>query len=424
MRLPLAIALLSWPSFALQPLNAFVTSALDRNPDVLEAKANALQQGAQADVALGHVLPGIAARGSYTRNQYDSILDLTAFGAGVTTIVPLNQWDAAATVTVPLIDAAGWARTSAAKTSAQSADLQLAAARLAMEAQVAQDYYQLVANLAVAAAARQALDASQENLRLTRNRVEAGVAQGLDADRAVADVEAQNQQVSNAELQVLLAARALESTSGLAPDASQVMALADDLHAEPPLPSFEDAFERLPSVAASAAGTEAADEQARVQRFSLLPSLSGSFAEHGTTASGFVGHDWTWQAVLALSWNLDLTSFAGIRSQDAAADAARAREQRTRLAAHDAIYREWQSVAAGIARSRSARAGQAAAAHAAQQARDRYEAGTVVQLDLLQAQRDAFAAEVARIQADADLINARAQLRLAAGHPLTERSLQ
>jgi outer membrane protein TolC len=56
--------------------------------------------------------------------------------------------------------------------------------------------------------------------------------------------------------------------------------------------------------------------------------------------------------------------------------------------------------------------------HAADLAQDRYRAGVATQLDLLQAQRDAFAAEVSRIQADADLINARAQLRIAAGRSL------
>lgn len=40
------------------------------------------------------------------------------------------------------------------------------------------------------------------------------------------------------------------------------------------------------------------------------------------------------------------------------------------------------------------------------------------QLDLLQAQRDAFIADVNRIQADAELANARAQLRLASGRSL------
>jgi outer membrane protein TolC len=44
--------------------------------------------------------------------------------------------------------------------------------------------------------------------------------------------------------------------------------------------------------------------------------------------------------------------------------------------------------------------------------------GTITQLDLLQAQRDAFNAEVSRIQADADLVNARVQLRLSAGQSL------
>src|SRR5207248_940886 len=172
------LLLFSVPAFALQPLNAFVSSALRENPVVLEARANALQQQAQSDVALGRVLPGVSARGAYTRNQYDAQVTL---GPGQTvTVVPIDQWDGSATITIPLIDAAGWARASAAKMAANATDLQLAAARLSIEAQVAQDYYQLVANLALVAAARQALDVSQENLRLARNRYQAGVAQILE----------------------------------------------------------------------------------------------------------------------------------------------------------------------------------------------------------------------------------------------------
>jgi outer membrane protein TolC len=75
-------------------------------------------------------------------------------------------------------------------------------------------------------------------------------------------------------------------------------------------------------------------------------------------------------------------------------------------------------VLANIAQSRSARAGRDASVHAAEQARVQYQAGTATQLDLLQAQRDAFRAEVTRIQNDANLLNARAQLRLAAGRSL------
>ena len=63
------LALCSLPSLALQPVEEFVAGARKRNPDELEARANLAQQQAQADSALGRVLPGVTARGSYTRNQ-------------------------------------------------------------------------------------------------------------------------------------------------------------------------------------------------------------------------------------------------------------------------------------------------------------------------------------------------------------------
>jgi uncharacterized membrane protein YbhN (UPF0104 family) len=94
---------------------------------------------------------------------------------------------------------------------------------------------------------------------------------------------------------------------------------------------------------------------------------------------------------------------------------ARAREHRARLAARDAIYLYWQTVHSDIASSQSARAQAYASAHAARLAKDRYQAGAATQLDLLTAERDAYVADVVRIQADADLGNARTQLRLAAG---------
>src|ERR1041385_4201389 len=136
--LPLVALCWSLPAFALQPLDAFVSSALGHSPDVLEAKANALQQDAQADVALGRVLPGVSARGTYTRNQYESVLP-PPFPPIV--VVPSYAWDGYGTITIPLIDVAGWTRASAAKIGAGAAELQLAAARLSIQAQVAQDYY-------------------------------------------------------------------------------------------------------------------------------------------------------------------------------------------------------------------------------------------------------------------------------------------
>jgi outer membrane protein TolC len=398
----------------------FVAGSRQRNPDTLEARANLSQQEAEADVSLGRVLPGIGARGSYTRNQYGSQIDIAAPGQPPqqVTIVPRDQWDGSATLTVPLIDLAGFRRVSAANTNAQAFRHLLASTQLLVEGQVVQGYYQVIANVALVAASSSALEVSREGLRLAQARYQAGTAAALEVDRARADVEQQVQQLAAAQLQVALAARALESTSSVKPDLSTVNALSDDLHGEPDLGTFETGLSGLPAVAAATASTRAALQQADAQRLALVPSIAGTFTEHGTNAPGFTSHDWSYQAALTLTWNLDLTSFANIRVQDAAVDATRARELRTVLSAGDAIHREWNTVLAGIARSRSARAGREAANHASAQARERYRAGTITQLDLLQAQRDAFTAEVARIQADADLVNARVQLRLSSGHSL------
>ena len=190
----------------------------------------------------------------------------------------------------------------------------------------------------------------------------------------------------------------------------------DDLHPEPGLSIFEDELPNVPSVTAAAAATRAAQQQAESQKLALLPTIAGSFTEFATNAPGFQPTNWYWQAGVTASWRFDWTNVGNIRSFDAAASARGAQELKARLAAGDAIHKYWQTVLAYIAQSRSARTGQEAAVHAAEQARVQYQAGTATQLDLLQARRDAFQASVTRIQVDANLINARAQLRLSAGH--------
>jgi outer membrane protein TolC len=417
------LVLYSLPSLALQPVKTFAAAARAYNPDSREAQANVSQQDAQVDVALGRVLPGVSARGAYTRNQYTSVITLPGFPQPLT-ITPYNQWNGSATLTVPLLDLANFRRASAARTSAASTAQTLGATGLQVESQVVQDYFQVVANLALVDASNTALNVSRQGLLLAEAQYKAGAAAILDVDRARADVEQQVQQVASAELQVALAARALQSASGVTPDLSDAVELADDLHPEPELSVFERSVGGLPSVAAAALNTRAAEEQAQAARFALFPSIAGNFTENGTNAPSFVGHDWYYQAAITFSWSLDLTNVGNIRGQDGALAAARARELRARLSAADAIHRQWNTVLAGIARSISARAGRAAAVHAAALARERYQVGTITQLDLLQAQRDAFNAEVSRIQADADLVNARVQLRLSSGQSLlaaTER---
>jgi len=413
---PIVVALVAAsPAMALQPLDVFIKAARERNPDAQQASATLAQQNAQALVALGRQLPGVFTRATYQRNQYEATVEF----AGQTSVIqPLVQRFADVMVTVPLIDLASFRRIAAANTNADSSAHALDATRLAVEGQTVQDYFQLLAAVALVATAQDYLSVSRENLRLTEAKLRAGTATRLDVDRAIADVEQQVQQLALAQLQVALVARDLQSTTSIAPDVSSAEELSDDLHAEPELSAFEVNLPNVPSVAAAAAATRAAQQLAQAEKLALLPSIAGTFTEFGTNAPGFQPSRWYWQAAIFATWSFDLTNVGNIRASDATADASRARELRVRLEAGDAIHRFWQTVAADIAQSRSARAQRDAAVHALEQARVQYRAGTATQLDLLQAQRDAFRAEVTRIQDDANLLNARAQLRLSTGRSL------
>jgi len=402
---------------ALQPLDEFLRGARTANADLAEARAARRQAGAEGDVSLGRALPRLSLRGAYTRNELETTLPQ---GTGTVTLTPHDQLDGTATLEVPLVDLASFARIGAARTLARASAAQELSTDLRVQALVSQDYYQLTANAALVEASRRALDVARASLRIAEERHRAGSGALLDVDRARAEVERNVQQLASSELQVALVARSLQSLTGTSPEIEQGAPLADDLHDEPPLERFQPRDEVIPALAAAIRSREASEQQARAQRLTLAPSLSASVTERATNTKGISGQETTWQAVVGLGWSFDLTTLAGIRVQDAAADAARAREQRARLAARDDIHRAWMTVKTDVARSRSARVEAEVSARAAKLALDRYEAGTATQLDLLQAQRDAFAAAAARIQADADLLNARAQLRVAAGESLLE----
>ncbi len=407
------------PASALQPLDEFLRGARTSGPDNAEARAVGRQLAADADTALARALPRLSLRGTYTRNQYETAIQL---GSGIppTTITPYDQLDGSATLEVPLVDLASFARIASARTNASAAATEAASTDLHVQALVAQDYYQLVADVALVASSRRALEVARAGLRIAQQRHQAGTSTLLELDRARAEVERNVQQLAAAELQVSLVARALQSAAGLTPELQDAAAPSDDLHDEAPLERFQPPDEGIPSLAAAIQRRVASEQQASAQRFALVPSLSAAMTERTSNVKGLAGRETYWQGVVALNWSFDLGTLASIRSQEAAAAAAAAREQRARLAARDDIHRAWMTVGTNIARSRSARVQAEVSARAADMALERYRVGEGTQLDLLEAQRDAFAADATRIQADADLVNSRAQLRIAAGEGLLE----
>src|SRR3954469_22277609 len=74
-RLAAALALAAAPAFALQPLSEFLKGARQANVDQAVAARTLEQQEAESMVSLGRTLPSFSARGTYTRNQFESKID-------------------------------------------------------------------------------------------------------------------------------------------------------------------------------------------------------------------------------------------------------------------------------------------------------------------------------------------------------------
>jgi outer membrane protein TolC len=430
--LSLAVLLVGRPARALQPLSVFLKGARANSVDERVAALTVVQQNAEALTALGRSLPSLSARGVYTRNEFEAKISSSQFTGGTSIpglpssesliIQPSNQLDAYFQLDVPIIDVAGWARAHAARASARAALSSAHATVLDVEKQVARSYYQLIGAEALRAAGQRTLAAAQQNLALTRERRAEGVAIDLDVDRAATEVERARESIADANLTAELSRRALVTLTGITAEGEAAVA-ADDLHEEAPLESWENrAVAASPKLAASLEQRRAAESSALAAKLALVPTVTASAQEHATNAPGFFGHNYIWVLMATASWKLDLTTLGTIRSQQAAAEIARAQAVAAGQRALDDVHESWFRVHDGIAKSRAARAEAQAAAAAAASARNRYQQGAGTQLELVQAERDAFAAEVSRIQADADLSYARASLRLDAGSALDQET--
>ena len=410
------------PASALQPLSEFLVAARGASVDNREAAMTAVEQEQEALAALGRELPDVLVRGTYTRNQFAAVFPVTDMSGATRTLTiqPSDQWDLFAQADAPLVDFGGWARARAAYRASRAARYSARATALDVQKQVARYYYALIGAEALRSSASRTLAAAQQNAELTRDRRAAGVATALDVERAQAEVERARQNIADAGLQAQLAQRALHTLTGVTASGDAV-ATPDDLHPESPLSEWEATpAARIPALAAAAEQARSAATSARAARLSLIPTLTATFVERVTNATSFIGQPNYYTFTLNLNWRLDLTTLANLRVQSSLAQLARIRDERARLAVRDQLYEAWQRVRTGIIKSQAARAQARAATLAAQYANERYLNGAGTQLDVVQAQRDAFAADVSRVQADAELAYARALLRLTAGVPLDQ----
>jgi outer membrane protein TolC len=381
----------------------------------------AVQRELEAQQAWHALLPALSAQGDLLRNQYLAQATLPSGaggGSNTATFTPLNQYDLTLTATVPILDLSRWNTIAVAKRNREVQDAHVGATEFDVAKSVATTYYQLLGANAVVLSAKRTQTAAEDNAKYLTDRNGAGFTSDLDVLRARAEVERDRQAIADAEYTRATLARSLETLTGVAVGPSLVDAVPlDDLHDEAPLEAWLSSVGGVPAVAEARAAAHAQDAIASQQRATLLPTISAQATERFTNAIGF-GISPYYTVGLVASWKLDLGTYTGARATDAAAQAAEVRAERSSATARDAIYDAWQQVRSQIAKCRAARAQRDASKQTVAVAAQKYGAGTATLLDVIQAQRDDFTAEVTSLQADADLASARASLRLASGRVL------
>lgn len=404
---------------ALQPLSTFLQAARRSNFDNREVAANTRQRAAEGDVAQTKLLPTLSASGTYTFNQYEVSFDpgaaSGASGSGTKLVIqPQHQLDGALTISVPIIDFGAWRRISAADAATNASRSQETSTQLDVETVVYHAYYELLGQEAVLDAAKRTLEVLRKNLEQVEIKVAGGTASQLDVQRARAEVARAEGDVAGSEFAVVTARRQLATATATEPEPASEF-ISDDLHAEQPLDTWLARAGNTPRVLSAQAAHRAAELSADAAESAWYPTLSANAQERFTNATSFVGRNAYFLAQLNLSWRFDWSNSHAVRAQNAAASAQQVRAERVQRAAQDSIYQSWHQVRSAIEKARAARVQIEASKLAAGLARDRYTAGAATQLDVLQAEHEAFRAEVAGIQADTALAYARASLRASAG---------
>ena len=416
-----------WEVFGDEELNGLERRALSANQNLKAAAERVQQARATARLTGNELIPSLDFNGSYRRerfspNQEPSFGSLTAntFRLPLDFSYELDLW--------------GRIRRGfeAARADAQSSLASYHNAMLTLQADVARNYFTIRALDSEIAAVDETLQLRKEQVRLVRSRFEGGIGNDLDVSRAeteLATAEAERAGISlrRAELENALAILAGENPSSFKIGVAKEVGT----YAVPPqIPAGLPAYllERRPDVAEAERQLAAANSRIGVAKAAFFPvvRLTGS--------AGFVSADLedlvNWDSrVWSVGPSVSLPLLAQVRN--------RTNLERSRSIYEEAVarYRQQILVAFGdVENSLSAirfLTEQATALdrayknaqRAAELATQRYKAGIVSYIEVVDANRATLITQRARAQLSGDRLTASVQLIKALGGGWTEAEI-
>lgn len=394
-----------------------VDTSLRQNRDLRTALAVIREFRAQYRAARGAMLPELTATGQAGRNR----VAVGTFGAQT-----FDLYRATADLIWEL-DVWGRVRrgTQAARADLAARQEDRRAIELSLIGDVATAYFDLRASDLNLEIARRTLDSRRQTLQLARQRLDQGVISELDVRQFEAEVASPAASVAGFQREIAQQENALSVLLGHSPRAVARGRTLTELAARIPIPAGVPSalLANRPDVRSAEASLRAATARVGVEQAGRLPTfmITGQYGSQATTSGRLFdsGTD-IWQAFVGVSIPLFTDGRPGgagerINVVQARADQAGARYEQTVLVA----LREVEDALVALRAAQDQAAAQqrqvVALRRALELAGMRYQTGVASYLEVLDAQRGLFSAELALTQAERDQLVAAVQLYRAVG---------
>lgn len=399
--------------------------AKKRNKSLVAERARVAQAQTNLSSAWARLLPTIAAQGKYTRNNVEFIFPaapiidpVTMMQTGMTAplvIQPVNQLDGAISFNAPLIVPAAYPGLQAVKSNIAAAEANFDLSENELLFGVAQAFYAAAIADEVLVARRSSIDVTRATLKNAQTRMSAGTVTRVDVDRAELALLRAEQMEREARHGREQAYRALGTLIQI--DGPFRAKAPGTIIVSPPPQDLDMALKLRPEFRALELSAKAADLQATTDAWRWSPQISAFGNARKFNYDNFARKDYSWAVGLQLDWVL---YDGGARDAerhlaDAQEDESRARAEVLRDNIRDDLATGRSLVDTKLQAVGAATRSVELARETIELVRTQYEAGTVTQVDLLQAQDGLVGAQEALAQARFDLAVADLTLRKTAG---------